>query len=47
MTEIELRQFIERESWTFAKTYADKAPHEYVVRSKQKSTDEEFMAVVN
>lgn len=46
-TPVFIKEFIEREAWTFAKTYADRAPHEYVVRSKQKSSDEEFMAVVN
>ena len=42
-----LREFIERQSWIFAKTYADRAPHEYVVRGKIEGTDEEFMTVVN
>ena len=42
-----IKEFIASETWTFAKTYADRAPHEYVVRGKQKSTDDEYMAVVN
>lgn len=42
-----LRVFIEKQSWIFAKTYANKAPHEYIVRGKINGTDEEFMAAVN
>ncbi len=42
-----VKEFIAGETWTFAKTYADRAPHEYVVRGKQKSSDEEYMAVVS
>ena len=44
MTEDEFRQFIEKESWIFAKTYAQKAPHEYIVRNKINATDEDFVA---
>lgn len=43
----DIRAFIERQSWIFAKTYANKAPHEYVVRDRINGTDEEFLAVVN
>ena len=43
----ELRDFISRQDWIFAKTYADRAPHEYVVRHKINGTDEEFMKIVN
>ncbi len=42
-----LRSFISKQSWIFAKTYANRAPHEYIVRGKSAGTDEEFMAVVN
>ena len=42
-----IRTFINKQSWIFAKTYANKAPHEYVVRGKINGTDEEFMEVVN
>lgn len=42
-----VRSFIKYQSWVFAKTYADRAPHEYVVRGKQNGPDEDFMAVVN
>ena len=30
MTDMKL--FLDKQSWIFAKTYADKAPHEYIVR---------------
>ena len=33
-TELDFRNFINQFQWTFAKTYAQKAPHEYVVLSK-------------
>ena len=42
-----MRDFINKQSWIFAKTYANKAPHEYIVRGRTKGTDEEFMAAVN
>jgi hypothetical protein len=35
----DLRTFIERERWTFAKTYATTWPHEYIVRER---VDEEL-----
>ena len=43
----DLKSFIEKQSWIFAKTYANKAPHEYIIRGRINGTDEEFMAVVN
>jgi hypothetical protein len=33
-TEKELGEFVNRFKWTFAKTYAKKAPHEYIVLNK-------------
>ena len=39
-----LKEFIEKQDWKFAKTYAAFAPHEYIVRGKQNGTDEEFLA---
>lgn len=42
-----VKAFIEKQNWIFAKTYAHKAPHEYVVRNNISGTDEEFMHVVN
>ena len=34
-TEADFCEWIERETWTFAKTYADTAPHEYAVVSER------------
>ena len=42
-----IEDFIERQNWIFAKTYAHRAPHEYVVRDNINGTDEEFMEIVN
>ena len=42
-----IKEFIERQDWIFAKTYAKRAPHEYIVRDNIKGTDEEFMNMVN
>lgn len=42
----EVKNFVEKQTWIFAKTYAHKAPHEYIVRHKHVGNDEEFMAVV-
>ena len=33
-SEVRMRNFINQFEWTFAKTYADKAPHEYIVLDK-------------
>ena len=33
-TEKEFRDFVSEFKWTFAKTYAKKAPHEYIVLDK-------------
>jgi hypothetical protein len=30
----ELREFVDKEAWTFAKTYAKTWPHEYLVKDK-------------
>lgn len=38
-----ITDFIEKQSWIFAKTYATRAPHEYIVRGKINGTDEEFL----
>ena len=38
--------FFDKQSWIFAKTYANKAPHEYIVRNKINGSDDEFMAAV-
>ena len=43
----EIEVFLGKQKWIFAKTYADKAPHEYIVRGKNIGTDKEFMNAVN
>ncbi|MCR4850953.1 MAG: hypothetical protein K5870_06805 [Lachnospiraceae bacterium] len=45
--EQDLRDFISRQKWIFAKTYVNRAPHEYVVRKNINGTDEEFMDIVD
>lgn len=35
--------FINKQNWIFAKTYAERAPHEYIVRGKHNGSDSEFM----
>lgn len=42
---MDVRTYLESQKWTFAKTYANKAPHEYVIRSKCIGGDENFMKV--
>ncbi len=39
-------EFIEKQKWTSAKTYAKTAPHEYIVRDKIVGNDEEFVNAV-
>ena len=39
---MELRDFadfVERQKWIFAKTYADRAPHDYIVKDKLDEDD--------
>ena len=43
MTFEEIKTFVEKQNWIFAKTYATRAPHEYIVRGKCAGTDEEFI----
>lgn len=43
----DFREFINRQSWIFAKTYANRAPHEYIVRGKINGSDDEFKKAVN
>lgn len=44
MTEKEVQSFIDRAAWTFAKSTADVAPHEYVVKGWDRDdiTEKEF-----
>ena len=41
-----VEKWIARQNWTFAKTYATRAPHEYVVRGYQNGSDDEFKEVM-
>ena len=45
MEATKLKDFFDKQAWIFAKTCADKAPHEYIVRGKHTGTDDEFIAV--
>lgn len=43
MTEIDkFRDFLNRQKWIFAKTYAKKAPHHYIVKTKLSEEDQEI-----
>ena len=42
----ETAEFLQKQNWTFAKTYADRAPHEYIVRGKVSGMDQEFADAV-
>lgn len=35
-------EFLEKQHWIFAKTYANSAPHSYCLKEKVVGTDEEF-----
>src|SRR5688500_12743803 len=37
-----IRDFIERQSWIFAKTFAKTSPHEYVVKGKLSAEDQKI-----
>ena len=39
---MDIKEFFERQNWIFAKTYADKSPHEYILRKKLNGTEAEF-----
>ena len=43
----DIREFFDKQRWIFAKTYAQKAPHEYIVRHKHVGTDDEFLGAVD
>ena len=38
-----IKEFFDKQTWTFAKTYAKSAPHYWIVRNRINGTDEEFM----
>ena len=37
------KEFVERHKWTFAKSYAHKSPHEYIVLGRVNATKDEFV----
>ncbi len=41
-----IEKFIDSANWIFAKTYAKTAPHEYAVRDKNPSLEDEFVYFV-
>ena len=41
-----IEKFIDSADWVFAKTYAKTAPHEYAVRDKTPSLEDEFVYFV-
>lgn len=41
------KDFMAKQSWIFAQSYAKKAPHEYIVRDDFNGSDDEFMSAVN
>jgi len=46
MTEDDVRKFIASSTWTFAKTYADKSPHEYTVIKVNNPLRTDFMRFI-
>lgn len=46
LNEDELRDFIAKQDWIFAKTYANKAPHEYCLVRNVKGTSTDFYRFV-
>ena len=38
-----IKEYFDKQTWTFAKTYAKSAPHYWIVRNRAIGTDEEFM----
>lgn len=44
---MEIRDFFNKQKWIFAKTYANRAPHEYIVRGKSNGSDSEFIQAVD
>lgn len=42
LSDKEIADFIERNTWYFAKTYASFCPHEYVVKNRLSEEDKDF-----
>lgn len=45
MTKEEFIKFVESWDWTFAKTYAKKSPHEYIVFVRRTTRDGQNLSV--
>ena len=41
------KDFIEKQNWTFAKTYAQTAPHEYIIHGETKGDNTEYEQAVD
>lgn len=46
MTLSGFRAFIDKQNWIFAKTYANKAPHEYCLKEKLVGSEQEFLEAI-
>lgn len=47
MEKKDFAEYINRQNWIFAKTYAGRAPHEYIVKDKLNKNDmSEFLEIV-
>ena len=42
----EIEQFIAQNKWTYAKTYAQTIPHEWIIRPKVKEKFDDFIKVI-
>lgn len=38
----DFKKIVDGERWIFAKTYAERAPHEYIVRGKTRCSEDDF-----
>lgn len=43
---MDIREFFNKQRWIFAKTYAEKAPHEYCLKDKVVGTKQDFVDAV-
>ena len=41
----DVKSFVDQQTWIFAKTYAARAPHEYIVRGRCAGTDDDFISM--
>ena len=44
---MDINSFISRQHWIFAKTYAERAPHEYCLKDRVVGTEQDFVDAVN